>query len=82
MSNSNPVVFTVNVDVTREQLSNIIRVLNACELDDDDCELTIDNVIARPKLLAYLATSFVEGGQDDPGDLWNNNYFDDLRDYL
>lgn len=70
--------------VSREQLEGIIKCLNENELSDEQEErLTIEEVLANPKLRDYLCGEAVEDGIAlyDPDEFWNNDGWCDLRDY-
>lgn len=85
-------VCVVATYVSREQLEGIIKCLNENELEgwrnpdgsgEQEELLTIEEVLANPKLRDYLCGEAVEDGIAlyDPHEFWNNDGWCDLRDY-
>lgn len=83
MSNSET-VYTVQVNITKSQLLNIITILNKWEIDEEEDEtlLTFEEVTSKPLLLKYICEDAVKGdGLVDPEESWNNDFWCDFRDY-
>jgi hypothetical protein len=83
MSDESKVVFTVPVNITKKHLISFIEVLNQYEIDEAEEELTIEEVLSKPKLLEYLCIGAVEDGTAmyDPFEFWNNDGWCDFKDY-
>ena len=79
------VVITIPVPVTIMVLQTFLDVINSCILDeDDDPFLTVESVQKQPKLLEYICKEAVMDGTAmyDPSEFFNNDGWDELRDYL
>jgi hypothetical protein len=78
-----PVLYTVQVGVNQDQLEQIIKCLNKYEIDEDETELTIEEVKSNPNLLKYLCEEAVVDGVAlyDPFEFWNNDGWCDFKDY-
>lgn len=55
-------------------LETVIRLLNKYEIWDGEKDITLEDVTSNPKLLSYL-----NAGQDDPAEHWNNDGYCDWR---
>lgn len=79
------VVFTKECHVNREQLQDIIDVLNRNEIDEDEDEqpLTIDEVIGNKALLEYICGEALDNTESlyDPVEFWNGDGWCDFKDY-
>lgn len=77
------VVFVVPVSVTKNELESFLLVLNELELEEDEDELTVEEVLNNPDLLRYLCEEAVEDGValHDPQEFYSNDGWCDFRDY-
>ena len=77
-------MFTVKTIVTEEEVKGIIEVLNDDVYEEDDEEeLTFEEVKDNPSLLEYICTCYVEcdNGSGDVDEIWNMDGFCDWKDY-
>lgn len=76
-------IYTVQVPIFKDQLREVINVINKHDLDEDDEKLTLGGVLDNPPLLKYLCEALVE--LDNVGvdvfDIWNQDGFCDWKDF-
>lgn len=78
------VVKEVTVQVTQDQLEDILEVINRYELDEG-IELTLEQVLANDELLTYICETAVDDGVlalYDPLEFWNNDGWCDVQDHI
>lgn len=81
MSNQNEVVYVVNVNITRADLEECVELLNQDVYEDDgERELTVDEVLANPELLAFICNNRVMLEHVEAEDCWRSECWSDWKD--
>ena len=76
----NDVVYRIEIQLTRNDLENLLEVLNRYEFDDNP--LTVEEVLSKPDLLKYICEmDFKECTLIDPLEYWNNDGWCDVHNY-
>jgi len=80
MSNQNEVVYVVKINITHSDLEECIKYLNR-DIDDGEAELTIDEVLSKPDLLAFICDNRIVLEDVEAGECWNSDGWAEWKDF-
>lgn len=77
------VLGTIQVQFTEDHLKSILKVLNHFRDEEGgEQQITIEQVLANPKLLQYIMDEWERGADRDVHEIRSADGWDEINDYL
>lgn len=77
------VLATITFEVTEELVQKILNQINEYRYEEEDePQITIEQVKSNPKLLAYIVDEYKRGADFDIFEMWNSDVWAEIDSYL